>query len=105
MTFVADMDRAIGFYRDVMGLELKFQSPEWTEFSTGETTLALHPASEQNPAGKVELGFGVDDIWEFHAMLTDRGVMVTRPPRPEHGVILVSALDSEGAQVTISGLG
>jgi catechol 2,3-dioxygenase-like lactoylglutathione lyase family enzyme len=25
--FVADMDRAVNFYRDVLGLPLKFQSP------------------------------------------------------------------------------
>ena len=48
------MDKAVKFYRDVVGLTLKFESPGWSEFVTGETTLALHPASEKNPAGKVE---------------------------------------------------
>jgi len=48
--FVADMDRAVKFYRDALGLSLKFQSPGWSEFSTGETSLGLHPASEKNPA-------------------------------------------------------
>ena len=43
--FVADMDRAVSFYRDTLGLKLKFAAPGWTEFATGETTLALHPAS------------------------------------------------------------
>ena len=55
--FVADMDRAVAFYRDTLGLTLKFASPGWTEFATGETTLALHPASPQNPAGSTHLGF------------------------------------------------
>ncbi len=49
--FVADMNRAVKFHRDVLGLPLKFESPGWSEFVTGETTLALHPASEKNPAG------------------------------------------------------
>ncbi len=44
--FVGDMDRAVKFYRDVLGLPLKFESPGWSEFATGETTLALHPASK-----------------------------------------------------------
>ena len=44
--FVADMDRAAKFYRDVLGLPLKFQSPGWSEFETGDTILALHPGSE-----------------------------------------------------------
>ncbi len=53
--FVSDMGKTVKFYRDVLGLQLKFESPGWSEFVTGETTLALHPASEKNPAGKVEL--------------------------------------------------
>ena len=32
IVFVSDMNRAVSFYRDVMGLPLKFESPEWTEF-------------------------------------------------------------------------
>ena len=45
--FVADMDRTVKFYRDVLGLPIKFQSPGWSEFVTGETILALHPASQK----------------------------------------------------------
>ena len=54
--FVADMNRAVKFYRDTLGLQLKFESPGWSEFVTGETTLALHPASEKSPAGKDRIG-------------------------------------------------
>ena len=60
--FVADMDRTVKFYRDVLGLPLKFQSPGWSEFVTGETILALHPASQKNLAEAVELGFNVPDL-------------------------------------------
>jgi len=52
--FVADMDKAVVFHRDTLGLTLKFQSPGWSEFATGETALALHPAAHGrawNPAG------------------------------------------------------
>src|SRR6516162_4791386 len=44
--FVADMDNAVKFYQDTLGLPLRFQSPGWSEFVTGETSLALHPASD-----------------------------------------------------------
>lgn len=50
--FVADMDTAVKFYRDVLCLKVTFESPGWSEFLTVETTLALHPASEKNAAGK-----------------------------------------------------
>ena len=56
--FVSDMDAAVAFYRDTIGLKLGFQSPFWSEFETGETKLALHPASDENPAGSVQLGLG-----------------------------------------------
>jgi catechol 2,3-dioxygenase-like lactoylglutathione lyase family enzyme len=42
MVIVSDMARSVEFYRDKLGIPLKFESPEWTEFATGATTLALH---------------------------------------------------------------
>jgi catechol 2,3-dioxygenase-like lactoylglutathione lyase family enzyme len=36
------MKQAVAFYRDVMGLPLKFETPGWTEFATEGATLALH---------------------------------------------------------------
>ena len=33
--FVAEMDKAVKFYRDVVGLKVKFESPGWSEFVTG----------------------------------------------------------------------
>ena len=102
--FVADMDRAVKFYRDVIGLSLKFQSPGWSEFLTGETTLALHPASDKNPAGKVELGFGVPDIQQFHDDMSRKGVQFPMPPtKQDFGALLAQFVDSEGAHVSVSG--
>jgi catechol 2,3-dioxygenase-like lactoylglutathione lyase family enzyme len=70
--FVADMGKAVNFYRDVLGLQLKFESPSWSAFVTGESILAPHPASEKNPAGQVELGFTVADVEAFYPVnLTD----------------------------------
>ena len=101
--FVDDMDRAIAFYRDKLGLELKFQSPLWTEFATGETVLALHPASEENPAGGVELGFAADDLGEFYARRAELGIHFTREPKEMHGVHIAQIRDVDGAHVSVSG--
>jgi catechol 2,3-dioxygenase-like lactoylglutathione lyase family enzyme len=35
MIVVSDMQRSVEFYRDKLGIPLKFQSPDWTEFATG----------------------------------------------------------------------
>jgi lactoylglutathione lyase len=100
--FVADMNRAVKFYRDVLGLGLKFESPGWSEFVTGETTLALHPASEKNPAGAVELGFTVADIQKFHGAMSAKGVQFSMPPtKQDFGGLLAQFVDSEGGHCSV----
>ena len=102
--FVADMDRAVSFYRDVIGLTLKFQSPGWSEFGTGETTLALHPASGKDAAGKVEIGIGVPNLQQFFDDMSGKGVKFTMPPtKQDFGGMLAQFIDSEGARITVSG--
>jgi predicted enzyme related to lactoylglutathione lyase len=100
--FVADMSKAVKFYRDVMGLQLKFESPGWSEFVTGETTLALHPASEKNAAGRVELGFTVADVEGFYRDMTAKGVLFSMPPKKQYfGGLLAQFVDSEGAHCSV----
>lgn len=100
--FVADMNRAVKFYRDVLGFQLKFESPEWSEFATGETILALHMASEKNPAGAVDLGFTVADVEKFYKDLSARGVRFTLPPtKQDYGGVLAQFVDSEGGHVSV----
>jgi catechol 2,3-dioxygenase-like lactoylglutathione lyase family enzyme len=103
MKFVADMDAAVAFYRDTLGLPLKFQTPGWSEFATGETILALHIASEDNPAGGCELGFSVEDIEAFYAAKRAEGIAFPKPPTEQHGAKLATFLDSEGSKVGVSG--
>lgn len=101
--YVADMDAAVAFHRDQLGLRLKFASPEWTEFLTGETTLALHIASADNPAGRVELGFAVDGLDAFYAAKNGNGLTFVEEPRAMHGMKIASVLDSEGQKTSVSG--
>ena len=102
--FVEDMDRAVKFYRDIVGFPLKFQSPGWSEFSTGDTTLALHPGSEKNPAGKLEMGFSVSDLQKFYDEMRAKGVKFPVPPKmQDFGGMLAQFEDSEGAYVSVGG--
>jgi predicted enzyme related to lactoylglutathione lyase len=101
--FVANMDNAVKFYRDVLGLSLKFQSPAWSEFSTGQTSLSLHPASEKNPAGSIELGFQVANLGKFHQEMSAQGVQFSMPPtKQDYGGILAQFLDSEGHRCSVA---
>ena len=38
IVFVSDMKRAVSFYRDVLGIPPRFESPGWTEFVTEGAT-------------------------------------------------------------------
>ena len=101
--YVADMDKAVAFHRDTLGLELKFASPFWSEFATGETTLALHAADADHPPGKVQLGFNSGDLAAFYETRETNGVTFTAPPTPMHGATIARFLDCEGAETSISG--
>jgi predicted enzyme related to lactoylglutathione lyase len=103
--FVAEMEAAVRFHRDTLGLKLKFQSPEWSEFATGDVNLALHAASAKNPAGTVQLGYGVDDLKAVFAERQARGITFASEPKALHGRLLASFLDSENAECSISGPG
>jgi lactoylglutathione lyase len=112
IVFVSDMDRSVRFYRDVLGFALRFQSPEWTEFDTGGTTLALHvterahaqetphPAS---PPGRCQLGLQVADIHDFHNRLTQHGVVCLAPPAvQDFGGTLAKYADPDGLPFSVS---
>ena len=101
--YVADMDRAVAFHRDTLGLTLRFASPFWTEFDTGGTTLALHPADGAHPAGSVQLGFRAEDLDAFHAAREANNVTFISPPTPMHGSRIARFLDCEGAETGVSG--
>ena len=101
IVFVSDMKRAVEFYRDVLGLPLRFESPGWTEFSTDSTTLALHPAGD-HPAGSCRLGFHVDDLDAFHKDMEAKGVRCLRPPSQQFGVRLAEYVDPDGLPFSVA---
>ena len=100
--FVSDMDAAVAFYRDTLGLTPTFQSPFWSEFDTGETRLALHPASDDNPAGSVQLGLGTTDIDNFYMSGQAEGLVFTSPPTDMHGARIARFRDVDGAEISVS---
>jgi lactoylglutathione lyase len=101
--YVANMDQALAFHRDVLGLQLKFESPFWSEFATGDTTLALHAASPENPAGSAQLGFASDNLAEFYGMRDELGITFTQPPTEMHGMHIARFRDIDGAETSVSG--
>ena len=101
--YVGDMNNAVAFYRDTLGLPLKFESPHWTEFVTGDTTLALHIASDEHPAGTASIGFRVDDIEAFYYERDAKGIEFTSPPTETFGHKIARFKDTDGAECSVSG--
>ena len=100
--FVTGMNKAVKFHRDILGLQIKFESPGWSEFVTGETTIAVHPASDKNPAGKIEFGFTVADVEAFYRDMSVKGVPFSMPPqKQDFGGVLAQFVDSKGAHCSV----
>jgi predicted enzyme related to lactoylglutathione lyase len=74
--WVSDMDRAVRFYQDVVGLRLRRRDgSNWAEFDAGPTRFALHGAVEGKPLqrGGATAVFRVDDLDAARAVLESRG--------------------------------
>jgi catechol 2,3-dioxygenase len=75
--WVADMDRAVAFYRDVLGLALvRRDGDNWSVFDAGGRQFALHRAIEGRPLspGGATAVFSVNDLDRARASLSERGV-------------------------------
>jgi CreA protein len=75
--WVSDMDRAVTFYKDVVGLHLvRRDDSNWAEFDAGPARLALHAAIEGRPMapGGATAVFRVDDLDSARTALEARGV-------------------------------
>jgi predicted enzyme related to lactoylglutathione lyase len=101
--FVSNMDEAVRFHATHLGLSLRFQSPEWSEFETGQTTLALHKSSAEHPAGTCQLGFRAAEVDRFFSERTAQGVEIVAPPTDLHGQRIAKLRDPDGAEFSVSG--
>ena len=80
---VQDLDRAVRFYRDTLGMKFLFQAPPALAFfDLSGVRLMLDKPSEPLPAGVGTsiLYYGVDDIQAAHGTLVGRGVQFEEAP-------------------------
>jgi len=111
IVFVSDMARSVAFYKDVIGLMLKFETPEWTEFATQGATLALHagdapdggePDADRHPAGICRSGFSVPDLQAFHDRMIEHGVTCVQEPKETFGAKIAQYADPDGLIFSVS---
>ncbi len=102
--WVTDMDRAVSFYRDVLGLRLvRRDEGKWVEFESGGRRLALHAVAEGQPMtpGGATAVFSVDDLDRAKADLSSRGVRFGHEGDVAGFARFASFLDSEGNTVQL----
>ncbi|HLE56885.1 MAG TPA: VOC family protein [Rhodothermia bacterium] len=109
--FVSDMTRAVLFYRDVLGLPLRFESPSWTELVTEGATLALHKSEipgfvtddrQHACAGRCRPGLSVPDLDAFHQRMIDKDVPCLEGPTENFGVRIAQYVDPDGLVISVS---
>ena len=98
---VTDLDRAVAFYQDVLGLPLLFRFPSLAFFTCGGVRLMLSRPEKPELAGTSILYYRVPFIREAASALEARGVTLLQQPtivhRDErHQLWLAFLQDSEG---------
>lgn len=76
---VRNMDQAVGFYKDLLGLNVKFRDGNrWTQFDVNGVAVALADPSEGTvpPGGGGTVVLEVDNLMETREKLQQNGVPV-----------------------------
>ncbi len=101
-----DIDKAIAFYRDTLGLEMYgyYEEVKWAEFNAGNVTFALNDPSAFDPnlkatQGGAAVAFSVDDVEATVADLEAKGVTVTIPPNDSPVCRFACVADPDGNTV------
>jgi lactoylglutathione lyase len=104
MLWVADVDRASRFYKQVFGLDEVYRSPDWTELRFGDATIALHSRSAHLPHQHTGFGFEVDDLDEAcRAIPAAGGEIVAGPARRDYeGILVADCADPDGNRFSLS---
>ena len=96
-----DLERAVAFYRDTLGMKHLFTVPRMAFFDCGGIRLmvGLPETAELDHAGSI-IYYKVDDIQATHDTLAGRGVQfVTKPhliaKMPSHDLWMAEFRDSE----------
>lgn len=100
--YVTDLDRAVAFYTQTLGLRLVYRAGEhWASLRAGAFDIGLHPAGPHTPtpgaAGAIGIGLSVDEpIDQVVSSLKTRGVTFTGPVTDDGPVKLAFFADPDG---------
>lgn len=104
---VTDLNRAVEFYRDRLGLKLTSTNEDFAFFDAGGITIALRGGRPKaDPAGlaSTEIAFGVEHVKLAYQALSKAGVSFKREPRIVTGTTWATDFrDPDGHVLSIVG--
>jgi catechol-2,3-dioxygenase len=107
--YVSDMDRAVAFYTETLGLTLMFRADDhWATIDAGDgLQLGLHPSGPTTPSpgttGSITVGLAVDQpLEQVVATLATRGVALQGPIHDEGMLKLAFLTDPDGNQLYLA---
>lgn len=106
--YVKDMNAEVRFYRDVLGLPLRYpkgledySGEMWVEFSVGNSTLALHGGAGSEPQDDHEIVFMVDNVAQARDMIKEAGIEMGEVRPLEDGSPISEGRDPDGHRFSI----
>lgn len=97
---VTDVDRAIAFYRDILGMKLLFQVPNMGFFDCGGIRLMISGSEKPGEHHGSVIYFKVPDIQQAHESLLQRGALFEGAPHlvarmPDHELWMAFFRDAD----------
>jgi catechol 2,3-dioxygenase-like lactoylglutathione lyase family enzyme len=105
--FVSNMDRAVRFYTEVLGMRVEYRfGDQWASLKTDDgMTVGLHPASKESPAGRkgsITIGFEVSEsIERAVTAMKDKGVKFVGPIVDDKEIKAAHFEDPDGNEMYI----
>lgn len=103
MVMVQDIERALRFYRDVLGFTVQEEQEEWAFFNEG---VGLQVAPEPLPEASLTVNavlitLLVEDVQAAYENLTRQGVSFFLPPTRDGGAVVATLRDTENNLVQL----
>jgi len=97
------MDRAVGFYEGVFGMECMLRSPQWSEMSFDGSIIGIHGGGD-GTRNSTDLSFEVDNIVAACRIIREQGGRIVSEPdkRPGEPIVLAVFQDTEGNELMLT---
>ena len=103
--FVTDIDRAVTFYEEVLGLPLRARGSFGAEFFVEGARLGVHPAAHPNARAMVGRETGVTlhvpALLDYCSGLMDWGVTFVQEPTQQAWGVMAMIADPDGNRIAL----